>query len=349
MSDNSPNMNDSLKKINTTFDSDGSISGQTKKGGLFPKIMSVLAAIALWLYVFQAVEYEKQFNEIAIDVEYEFDSGSGLGIVSNYPLTVDVTLSGTKSNIDKVKSNDIRAYVIIKDVLEAGTYDYEVKIEKPSNVEIIHQSIEELRIEIDKTIEKRITEFTVIPNYVKQLPYELGEGLLIGKDGNPLTEIVLSGPETDLANIEKAVINLDLGNVTNTVESNINTRNAVTLYDAYGKEVDSRYISVEPSSIGVNIPVYKSKQVSIVPNIQIDSDKFSYVCSETKAEIFGLVNEVDNINVIETADVSIHSKGIYMIDLKEIGGSITVYKTGSDKKQELRHIDINVTEIENLK
>ena len=346
MSYNGSNMNDSLKEIHTTFDGDGSVSGHGKKGGMLPKIMSVLAAIALWLYVFQAVEYEKQFNEISIDVKYDFDSGSGLGIVNNYPLTVDVTLSGTKSSIDKIKSGDIKAFIDIKDVYEAGTYDFEVMVEGPANAQVIHQSIEEIRIEIDRTVEKSITDFTVVPNYVKQQPFEIGEAFLTGIDKNAITELVLSGPETDLVNIEKAVINLDLGNVKNTVDSNINTKNSVTLYDAYGNEVDSRYITIKPASVGVHIPVYKSKQVPVIANIQIDSKRFSFVCSDIKAEIYGLVNDVDNVSVIETVDMAITGKGIYMVDFKPINDGITVYKAGTGMKVELSHVDISVTENE---
>ena len=85
----------------------------------------------MWLYVFQAVEYEKTFNGIPVEVEENFDSVSGLGIVSNNSLYVDITLSGTKSNIDSITAEDIRAFVDLTDVTEADVYSRTIELEVP--------------------------------------------------------------------------------------------------------------------------------------------------------------------------------------------------------------------------
>ena len=60
---------DTLKKIETTFDNQGNIKTNKKKNSLLPKILSVVAAISLWLYVFQAVEEERDFKAIRIALE----------------------------------------------------------------------------------------------------------------------------------------------------------------------------------------------------------------------------------------------------------------------------------------
>ena len=58
-----------FKNIKSTFDKKGNIKQAKNNGTLLPKILSVLAAFVLWLYVFQAVEYEKELKNIPISFE----------------------------------------------------------------------------------------------------------------------------------------------------------------------------------------------------------------------------------------------------------------------------------------
>ena len=58
----SPNPNkDVFKNIETDFDANGKPKQEKKPNNILPKILSVLAAFALWLYVFQAVEETRVF------------------------------------------------------------------------------------------------------------------------------------------------------------------------------------------------------------------------------------------------------------------------------------------------
>ena len=66
----SPNPNkDVFKNIETDFDANGKPKQEKKTNNILPKILSVLAAFALWLYVFQAVEETRVFKEIPISIE----------------------------------------------------------------------------------------------------------------------------------------------------------------------------------------------------------------------------------------------------------------------------------------
>ena len=90
--------------------------GKKKNYGLLPKILSVFAAFILWLYVFQAVEVEKQFKDIPITVE-NFDTSLELDISGGFDHTVDVTVTGTNSEINAITAEDIRAVAPPKEEL----------------------------------------------------------------------------------------------------------------------------------------------------------------------------------------------------------------------------------------
>ena len=341
------NRNDSLKEIHTTFDSDGTVKNSKNKGGIAPKILSVVAAIALWLYVFQAVEYEKTFNGIPVEVEENFDSVSGLGIVSNNSLYVDITLSGTKSNIDSITAEDIRAFVDLTDVTEADVYNCTIELEVPETVDVVEKSQEQVRVEVDRKIEKVVENISVNEVFTVESPFELGEITVTDIYHEPVEFLTLTGPEADISLVERAVINLDLGKVRNSILSNISAEKSVTLYDIAGKKIDTKYIGIEPSTIGIYIPVYKTKQLEIKPDVLYDSEKFTYKTDIEKVDAYGLVDDVDRLGFVETEKVEITEDTVYLAGLKEHDG-VRYYKSGSDKteKNAVNHVSIIVSEIE---
>ncbi len=342
---NESNKNDSLKEIHTTFDSDGSIKTSEKKGSLLPKVLSVIAAIALWLYVFQAVEYEKTFNGIPIEIEENFDINSGLGIVSNHSMTVDVTLSGTKSVIDKISAEDIRAYVDMNNVTEADMYNRSVELDIPSSVDVVKMSVENLRIEVDRTVSDFVDDITVNSVYSIQSPLELGEITVLDMHSTPIEQFTITGPETDLVAVNNAVIDVDLGSVRNSVDLKVKSENAVKLYDISGNSIDTRYIKIEPSVVYIHVPVYKTRQVSVVPNLLMDNDMFEYETYVQNVDVFGITGDVDRIGVIRTVEASITEAGTYILALS-IPENVSVYKSGTErnKNNEVMSVAVKVTE-----
>lgn len=340
------NGNDSLKEIHTTFDSDGSIRQPENKSSLAPKILSVIAAIILWLYVFQAVEYEKTFTDVTIEIRDNFVSESGLSIVNNYERTVDVTLSGTKNKIDNISVDQIKAYVNLVDVSVPDTYTRKIEIEAPQSVNIVGQSIEDIKIDVDRTVDKEITKIAIDDIYTIQSPLEIGEISILDSFKNPVESFVLTGPETDVSLVSNAVIQFDLGNITNNVSSGVRSAQSVKLYDEFGTEIDSKYIKIKPEVIRIDIPVYKTKQVNVIPKIVIDGETYKYSVKPRRVDIFGTVNAVDRIDTIETKEILIQSSGSYIVDLAEYEG-VAVYKTGVPRTEEnlLSGIAVDVTEI----
>ena len=76
-----------------------------KRRLILPKIMSVLIAFILWFYV-MAVESpvnEKTFRSIPITIE---QTDSELSLYSGYNTTVDITVSGKKSELNQISDSD---------------------------------------------------------------------------------------------------------------------------------------------------------------------------------------------------------------------------------------------------
>ena len=320
MKQNSSNDNDkklSLKKIKATFDSNGNIKSNKNKGNFWPKLFSVIAALFLWLYVFQAVEYESVVKGVPILIE-NFNTNLGLDIVSGFESTVDVTLSGTKSTINEISSDSIKASVDLSDITKIGTYILDIELEAPGTAKIVNKSISQVKITVDKTAEKQI-EITPMINYNIQYPYELGEPVLSENS------VTLVGPETDILSVAKANVELNVGNVKNNVVANSN----ITLYDSKDYSIDSKYIIIEPSIIRVEIPVIKTDRFDIDPDIIIDSEKYDYRIEPKRVYIKGGVNEVESLVSVKTERMQINEAGEYelLLLLSENMSAYTEYTT----------------------
>ncbi len=300
----SPNQNKEVfKNIETDFDSNGRPRHEKKENTLLPKILSVLAAFALWLYVFQAVEEERVFKEIPITVE-NFNTNLGLDVVSGYESTVDVTITGTKSILNDITFKDIKATVDLSDVTERGTYVKDLNIDVPTAVKVTDKSATQLKISVDKTIEKQI-ELTPVLSYNIQYPYELGEPVLSADT------VTLKGPETDINAVARATLQLNVGSIRNAVSSNAE----VTLYDSNNYEIQSKYIVITPSEVQIDVPVYKTVLYGIQPDLVIDKDRFEYTVTPSALYLKGLVNDVDAVSALKTQRAWIDAAGDYELTL----------------------------------
>ncbi len=323
---------ESLKNIEPTFDGEGKVRTAKRKSGLTAKIFSVFAAIVLWLYVFQAVEEDLVFKEIPITIE-NFNTGLELDIVSGYENALDVTVSGTKSVINELTSADIKASVDMSGVTERGTYVLDVSVEAPSSVKIVDKSVTQIRISLDKTIEKTID---LVPelSYNIQYPYELGETSLSEET------VTLKGPETDINAVSKAAVSLALGNVKNNILSSA----PVTLYDVNGYEIGSKFIVISPSTVELSIPVYKTSLFTVVPDIVINGDRFEYTVSPSSLYLKGAVNDVEALTALKTARAWIDSAGEYELSLMlaDRVDAFTEYNTTQANK--ITSVKLTVTE-----
>ena len=298
------NENNFLKKLKTIFDKKSNIKTIGKNSSVWPKVLSVLAAFMLWLYVFQAVEYEKVIKNVPITFE-NFDASLGLDIVSGYESTVDVTVSGTKSIINSTTAEDIRVSVDMSDVTEIGFHELDVNVLVQGAATLHSQSMSKLQIFVDKTVEKEIDLVPVIERTI-QNPYSLGEIVV-----KPRT-VTVKGPETDINLVNKAIISANLGTIKNNIDSSLK----IALVDSNDKEIDSRYINITPSFAELSIDVYKTAQFEIKPDILINKNDFDYTFYPEKIYLYGLVNDVDAITKVITEAYTVSNSGEYKVMLK---------------------------------
>ncbi len=180
----------------------------------------------------------------------------------------------------------------------------DLNVSVPTSVKVTDKSVTQIKISVDKTIEKQM-ELEPVLSYNIQYPYELGTPVL---SANTVT---LKGPETDINAVSKATVQLNVGSIKNAVTSNAK----ITLYDTNNYEIQSKYIVMTPSEVEIDVPVYKTALFDVQPDLVIDKNRFDYTVTPSAVYLKGAVNDVEAVNALKTNRSWIDAPGEYELTI----------------------------------
>jgi|GEM_PF-2561013 len=267
-------------------------------------VVSLLAAFALWLYVYSTTitTDEVTFNLINIDQRYSETLASEYDLVvqSLNIDTVNVTLMGNKSDVSGISSTDVKAYINLRGITEAGEYTLDVIVDVPEGVTLVSQTVSQVVVSVDKSTEKT---FTVDADSVTLFGWALENGYSFGEVTTNLTSVTVKGTSRDIDLIGGVgVRTAALGNVTGSLSS----RCEVILIDYSGKELSLPGVQTIPNveSIEANITVYKEKTVPLTltskyGRLSIDNIAISPATVIVRGEPY----EVDGIDGIDLGEI----------------------------------------------
>lgn len=232
--------------------------------------LSLVISFALWMYVVTVVgpEYQDTFR----DVPVVFQGASALDskdlmILDNETPTVDLVLSGNRSDLNKLSSSNISVTLDLSKIQDPGKTSYRYDVSFPGNVAqdsvtVQSQSPTGITLEIVRKKDKKIpvhVEFdeTAVPEGYGFLPVE-----------QELTELQIVGPESVVDQITQAKIRLDVNEQNS--KSDITGEYVATLCDANGQEVDARNVTVKTEgadSIFVHLPIRMKKVITLTVDV----------------------------------------------------------------------------------
>ncbi len=272
-----------------------------KKGhNILPKIISVLLAFILWFYVMTVESPINQEVFRSIPIEVLLPSSGELSIYSGYNVTVDVTVSGKKSDLNQISAESFKATADATAYTQAGKYSVPVDIEVPGGFNLVDKSVNLLSVYLDAKATSSV------PVQIKLTEYTLAEGLELGGDNDiekSVSEIFLSGPKSILDTIEAALVTVPCGNVSSSIRASGN----VQLLDAYGSVVTNPYVSVGTSAVDVRIPVFMTKEIELkvdFKNKLLNSSNSKVEISPSAVKVRGSVETLSVLehHVISTID-----------------------------------------------
>lgn len=243
----------------------------------FTALLAVISAIVLWFFAidYDSPDYTKTFSNIKIEVTglSELRQTMGYTLLEEPDLTVDVTIAGKRTDVNQVRSSEITASIDLSTVAAAGENKFAVQISSPNGTTVSSQSISEVRLYVDNFISK---QYTV---KVRNLNYTLAENLRIDTVNCSPATVTVWGPENELAKISGAYIDLELGELVNSIKVTASAK----LLDLNNAEVNNPYITVANNSVTASVSVYAEKEVPV--RVKLIGGVYSHLTADVRCDI----------------------------------------------------------------
>ncbi len=227
-------------------------------------VLSVACAFALWLYVITAVSPGSTDTYYNIPIVWEGESvlnERGLMVTAVSSNTVNLRLSGNRSDLSKVNSGNITIKADLSKIYEPGT-QIPLTYTSPtfpgdvaSNAFVIESK------------EPDSIYITVVKRVSKSVPVEVvwvgttAEGFMIDRENKTLDhpEVTVTGPESVVNTIAKATITVDLDGRRESISETYN----YTLCDEQGEPVDAKLITTDVEQVRLDVTIRAVKDLRL--------------------------------------------------------------------------------------
>ncbi len=239
---------------------EGNSKGDKRRGDILALILCLVVAFMLWGYVMsmESPTSERTFNGVKVSVSNmeSLNDNHNLSIVSESEnLVVDVILQGKKSVLSKLTSDDIKAYIDVGNITEAGTHSLDIKyLPFPDGTTFAGSSSGSMSMKVDKK------ETIDVPIVVKYENCIIPDGYSVGEYILSVDTVKVEGAKADLDRIKEAIITISAGTLTNTLTAK---DRIPVICDKNGKKFESEYISYEVTYVDVKLPVYLQKDIKL--------------------------------------------------------------------------------------
>ena len=293
------------------------------KSKFLTALLAGLIAVCLWAYVItvERPESENMFYNVpgVLDGETVLQE-RGMMITSDTEMTVNLKLSGKRSELNKLKSSDIAAVIDLSRISEAGekNFSYSVSIPGDSSIDVVSR--------IPETVSLTVTEWAV-----KEIPVELSyegrvpEGYYVDRQ-SALVEhetVNVTGPKEIISQIEQAKITLNLENRVETIAENLR----YALCDAEGNPIeDVSTVTADRGEIRVTVSIQQLKEVKLVytildgggltaEDVKVTADYDSVTVAGSTAALLGL-DEI-NLGTVDLGELTESTELVMAIKLPE--------------------------------
>jgi len=203
-----------------------------------PKILAIILAIVLWLYV---MNEQNPPIESSFTIPLEVRNVAANLVIGDVPAAIRVKVRGPRSIVAGVLSQDLRAYIDVKGLTE-GQHNVKVGAGLPSSLKLVEVSPDIVPLKIDTTISRQV------PVEVR-LSGAPAPNAVVGKAVANYGQVTIEGPKNIVDAVEKVVAGVDLSgrNADFTVGA------PLVPVDSAGKHVEG--LTIYPDRTGVSISV----------------------------------------------------------------------------------------------
>lgn len=269
------------------------------------KIISVLIAICIWMYV--AIVMDTTVEVTVRDLPVQFVgqdtlNSKGLAVIRESATSVTVKVKGSRRKMGNNDMKTIIAKVDVSNVSGEGVYGLPVEVVVPFESQgVSSQSLYSIDVRTEKLVEKTLdirihTSGTLAQSYMS--------GDITANPG----KVTIKGPESAVEQISQAAVNLDYGGA----DVDIDAKLPISFYGDEGKEVSAfeailGRITADSETTEVHCPVLKIREVSPSANFDRQGlpDGVEYNIEPSVLYVYGEDPIAAKVTEIETEEIPV--------------------------------------------
>ena len=272
-------------------------------------ILAIVLSVLFWVYVTNQEDQEQDFTytgvKVVLDGEAAMRDSRDLIITSLETTSMRVTVTGSPRVLAKLTAADISAVVDLSDITKTGNYSRAPRITYSNDFSSAELSA---KISGSGTVNFYVDKLSTKTVDVKGINNgSTAEGFSAEPlEFSPAT-VKISGPETALAKVDHAWIEVERSDV----DSTISYESTFVLRDKENNIIEDDSITLEKDTVTVTLPVIAIKEVDLVvatvagagaseENIVKTFEPFSKVTLSGDAEVLEGVNSI----LLDTIDLS---------------------------------------------
>ncbi len=232
--------------------------GFFKRFHIIPKIFCVVVAFVIWLYVaaVESPDHEETIYDVPVSLVgvSAIESNHNLSVFSGYDITVDLSVKGQLSTINKYSADDYNVTADISKITEGGRYTINLSFDMPSGVTLSSSSAETADFYIDERTTAIVNVYPKLKSVAVSDNYELGE---LSSDTET---VVVSGPKILVNEVDHAAVYLNAGSI----DSSVTMIGQLTLVNLSGEDMSNPYLKLSKNEAKVTIPIYEYKELQVV-------------------------------------------------------------------------------------
>lgn len=227
------------------------------------KILAVLVSIILWMVSVDINDPVEKVSYYNVDVQlvntHVLTSQNKTYKIKDNTDSVLVRLSAPKSKLSSITRDNITVKADFSEMTDADTVPIKVSI----NDQYLEKYIESIQVDKEAVIldveEKKTKQLRIEVVQNGELP----DGYMAGKAVTETNMMNISGPESAVNPVARAVVEVSLDSVT----SNMEIESQIKLLDANGEEINTSDIKKSIENVKVTIPILLTKEVPIVYSV----------------------------------------------------------------------------------
>ena len=283
-------------------------------------VISILVAIAMWLYVDLERAPERTMTIRDIPVEFSGENTTladkNLMLLSGYDTTIDLKIRGPKRELVKMNRDNVRVIASTSSIDSVGVHQLDWTVSFPDGVVRTNVSVEKASLsQITVTVGELYTK--VVPVEC-QVVGEVAEGYFTGDVVLDPEVLTLRAQRDDLLNVSCARLTVDISGATRSVVQTVD----VQLYDYDGNPVENSNIRTNTSLIQAKVPVLTTREVELavefsgVPGAAMNSIKCDITPKTVRLN--GEADVLDSIDKLVLAtlhvdDLELHQQNSYVV------------------------------------